>query len=424
MKIRSLLAVAGLAIGFVLLTSAQQPSAPDPKVREQFIEGSKKFDDAFVKGDAAFLGSCYTEDAVLVNDDGPVYGREAIQKLYENLFKMVHFTKHLSTFDQYSPHIKGTDGNEAWATGEWSQIVKGQNFGPLDEKGYWTCIYAREGDVWKVRVNTWNRLKAYTPAPAAPAQTNAAPTSAQEKSMVDPQVRQRIEGLMMKFQEAFNNRDTATIGTLQTEDIIEVRSWPKAYNGGLASGREALKTRFEADFATNPGKMVNKLVQLYPIGNALCEITDSDVGGHKAQTVTIWVPEGDSRKARMTYVNNEQSMVDPQIRRQIEAPFIKFQEAYNNRDAAGIGALLTQDAIEVRSWQGLFSGREAQEKMFEADFAANPGKMVNKVVALHPIGSAMCEIADSAVGGDKGQTMVIYVRDGDTWKRSMAYVGF
>ena len=275
----------------------------------------------------------------------------------------------------------------------------------------------------KIKVDTFN----FT-GPPVPAETNAVPTSATEKSMVDPQVRQRIEALMMKFQEAFNNRDTATIGTLQTEDILEVRSWPKAYNGGLASGREALKTRFEADFATNPGKMVNKLVQLYPIGNALCEITDSDVGGHKAQTVTIWVPEGDSWKACMTYVNNEQSVVDPQVRQQIESPFLKFQEAYNNRDLTALGALLTQDAIEVRSWPkayngGLASGREAQAKMFGADFAGNPGKMVNKLVALYPIGSAMCEIADSDVGGNKGQTMVIYVREGDTWKRCMAYVG-
>jgi hypothetical protein len=36
---------------------------------------------------------------------------------------------------------------------------------------------------------------------------------------------------------------------------------------------------FEADFASNPGKMVNKQVQLYAIGNTVCEIADSDVGG-------------------------------------------------------------------------------------------------------------------------------------------------
>ena len=60
--------------------------------------------------------------------------------------------------------------------------------------------------------------------------------------------------------------------------------------------------------------------------------------------------------------------------------------------------------------------------MLKADFAGNPGKMVNKLIALYPIGSAMCEIADSDVGAYKNQTMVIYVRDGDTWKRCMAYI--
>ena len=171
MKMRLQLALVGLAISFAVPIFAQQTNTPDPKLRGQFIEADKKFNDAFVKGDAAFLGSCYTEDAVLVNDDGPVYGRGAIEKLYENLFKVVRFAKHDSTPDQYSPHIMGTAGNEAWATGEWSQTVKGQNWGPLDEKGYWTSIYAREGDVWKVRVNTWNRLKVYPPPQPAAAET-------------------------------------------------------------------------------------------------------------------------------------------------------------------------------------------------------------------------------------------------------------
>ena len=122
----------------------------------------------------------------------------------------------------------------------------------------------------------------------------------------------------------------------------------------------------------------------------------------------------------------EQRAIDPQDRQQIEAVFMKFQEAYNKRDAAAIAAIHTQDAIEVRSWVsaegGLFSGRQAIEKMFEADFASNPGKMVNKLVQLYAIGDAICEIADSDVGGWKAQTVIIYVRDGDAWKRRMGYV--
>ena len=56
--------------------------------------------------------------------------------------------------------------------------------------------------------------------------------------------------------------------------------------------------------------MVNKLVALYPIGSAICEISDSDVGGYKAQAVTIYVRDGDTWKARIIYVNNETGAPD------------------------------------------------------------------------------------------------------------------
>jgi hypothetical protein len=75
--------------------------------------------------------------------------------------------------------------------------------------------------------------------------------------------------------------------------------------------------------------------------------------------LSIWVRDGDTWKNNMMYVNNYyftqlKNTVDPQVRQQIEAVLLKFQEAYNNRDAAAIAALQTQNAIEVRSWQGLF----------------------------------------------------------------------
>jgi ketosteroid isomerase-like protein len=430
MKIRLLLTLVGLAIGFALPTFAQQTNTPDPKVRDELAALNKKFDEAFVNSDAAALAALYTEDGVHVTfNELPFFGREAIQKHFEDEFKKIQFIKYLSNLEEYSPHVIGTAGNVLWSTGEFDQTYRVEQGNPLRIKGRLLTVLVREGDALKIKVDTFNFAGPPTVAQQAdaPPQTNSAP-SAEEQSKVDPQVRQKIEALMMKFQEAFNSRDTATIATLQNEDMIEVRSWPKANNGGLASGREALKTRVEADFATNPGKMVNKLVQLYPIGNALCEITDSDVGGWTAQTVTIWVPEGDSWKTRLTYVNNEHLVIDPQVRQQqVEAPFIKFQEAFNNRDVAAIGALLTEDAIEVRSWPveqngGLFSGREAQVKMFQTDFVTNPPKMVNKVVALYPIGSAMCEIAHSQVGIYESQTVTIYVYEGDTWKRCMTYI--
>jgi hypothetical protein len=58
-------------------------------------------------------------------------------------------------------------GNEVWMNGKYSLTVKGENFGPVEKKGYLSLILVREGDAWKTRMLTWN----VTPAPAATAQT-------------------------------------------------------------------------------------------------------------------------------------------------------------------------------------------------------------------------------------------------------------
>jgi len=112
--------------------------------------------------DAAAAAACFTEDAVYVTDRGPVNGQEAIEKWYADLFQKVHFSDHIITIDQDSPHIIGTDGKEMWATGGWSTTIKGENFGPTQIKGYWSVI--REGDDWKIRMLTSNITP--TPAPA------------------------------------------------------------------------------------------------------------------------------------------------------------------------------------------------------------------------------------------------------------------
>jgi uncharacterized protein (TIGR02246 family) len=125
----------------------------------------------------------------------------------------------------------------------------------------------------------------------------ALPTFAQEKNTVDPQVRQQIEAVFMKFQEAYNKHDAAAMAALHTQDAVEVRSWQ-----GLASGREAIEKRFAGDFASSPGKMVNELVQVYAIGNDICAISDTRVGESKGHAVTIYVREGDDLKIRMAYV--------------------------------------------------------------------------------------------------------------------------
>jgi hypothetical protein len=75
----------------------------------------------------------------------------------------------------------------------------------------------------------------------------------------------------------------------------------------------------------------------------------------------------------------EQNAVDPEVRQQIEAAVLKYQEACSNYDAAATAALFTLDAVEVVGSEmadagSLASGREAIEKRYAAHFASvSPG---------------------------------------------------
>ena len=60
MKIRHLLAIVGLAIGFAVPVLAQEKDSVDPKIAEQLGALNKKTDEGYNKGDAAALATLYT----------------------------------------------------------------------------------------------------------------------------------------------------------------------------------------------------------------------------------------------------------------------------------------------------------------------------------------------------------------------------
>ena len=169
MKIHFLLALAGLAFSFAFPVVAQQTA--DPKTIEQFDEFNKKFDEAFNNNDAAAVAAFFTEDAVQVTPEGPIYGREAIEKQFADLFTQIHVSEHINKTDR-PPHAIGTAGNEVWRNGEWSFTLQGKSGGPIQLKGYWSAINVREGDGWKIRMLTYN----VTPAPAVTPPPTASPS--------------------------------------------------------------------------------------------------------------------------------------------------------------------------------------------------------------------------------------------------------
>jgi Domain of unknown function (DUF4440) len=77
----------------------------------------------------------YTEDAILVPDTGPVYGREAIEKYWAGLFKKFHVSNQADKTAPDSPHTIGTAGNEAWSHGQWKVTLQGQDGKPFDLTG-------------------------------------------------------------------------------------------------------------------------------------------------------------------------------------------------------------------------------------------------------------------------------------------------
>jgi len=58
MKIRSLLALVGLAISFAMPALAQEQNTVDPEVRQQIEAALTKFDEAFNKNDATATAAC------------------------------------------------------------------------------------------------------------------------------------------------------------------------------------------------------------------------------------------------------------------------------------------------------------------------------------------------------------------------------
>ena len=143
MKI-GLLVLAGLAIGFAIPAFAQQKEAVDPHTLAQLDAYRMKYSEAYNNNDASALAVLYAEDAFLITDRGPVYGRQAIAKWYADAFQQWSTTNF--SRDTYGLN---TIDNAAWSVEGWWAILHGKS-GPVLVEGYESTIYVREGNDWKI----------------------------------------------------------------------------------------------------------------------------------------------------------------------------------------------------------------------------------------------------------------------------------
>ena len=156
MKRRLVVPLVGLAISLALPTYAQQKDLADPQTTQKILAIAKAYAEAKSNNEAAAIAAFFTRDAVNVTEGGPITGQQAIQKWYVDLYQRWHPKNCISKVDGNAVHLIGTASNELWATGEWGETGQDKNGEPLPIKGYWSIIYVREGDNWKIRVSAWN----------------------------------------------------------------------------------------------------------------------------------------------------------------------------------------------------------------------------------------------------------------------------
>jgi uncharacterized protein (TIGR02246 family) len=147
MKIRLLIALVGLAIGFILPIFTQQKDTVDPQTAQQIRTLRIKFDEAFNRNDPAAVAALYAEDGVWVSRRyGAFHGRQAIEKAYVKEFGSWHPSNLVGRVDRVI-----AVGNDVRAYGTWSDTYRGVNGGPINVEGSFLWVNVREGNTWKIR---------------------------------------------------------------------------------------------------------------------------------------------------------------------------------------------------------------------------------------------------------------------------------
>ena len=130
----------------------------------------------------------------------------------------------------------------------------------------------------------------------------ALPTFGQEKNTVDPEVRQQIEALLVKGDEAYNKHDADALAGGYTDDAVFVGG---GGGPGPHYGRQAIEQRIALDMASGPSELSqsHELLEVYELGIDVCAISKLTVGQWKGYAVFIFVREADGWKIRMEYAN-------------------------------------------------------------------------------------------------------------------------
>jgi len=139
--------ISALALGSAIPVAAQQTSSLDARqAAESVVLAHNK---AMQGKDAAGVAALYAEDVIFITPDGPLLGRAAVEKAAAALLNVL--TPDPAKLDQ----VVMIGDAVRLRTGTWSGVIQSPN-GPLHVKGNWTTTDVRDGDTWKIRMETDN----------------------------------------------------------------------------------------------------------------------------------------------------------------------------------------------------------------------------------------------------------------------------
>jgi uncharacterized protein (TIGR02246 family) len=141
------IAVAAIIVAVSGLASAQQTQSTDP-ANSPFAAIGKQYVEAYNRKDAAAVAALFTDDAVRVNAQGIVRGREDIQKTTKDALDAGGHDLNL----QYrEAHI---DGNNGWSIAEANFRVRGKDGADTPVRVLATTVWVQSGGVWKIRAQS------------------------------------------------------------------------------------------------------------------------------------------------------------------------------------------------------------------------------------------------------------------------------
>jgi ketosteroid isomerase-like protein len=157
-------------IVLVFFISAVQIKAQNPdlsQVKANIEKMNETYDKAFVSGDYATMNSFYTDDAIMLPSYQPmIKGKDAILESDK---------KDMGTMKTQSFKTTPTDvygsGDMVYEIGTYEITFTPPNTTTaMNDHGKYLNIWQKQGDTWKIKVNTWN--SDVNPMPMAGAKSN------------------------------------------------------------------------------------------------------------------------------------------------------------------------------------------------------------------------------------------------------------